>query len=496
MRRGLPPTWRTAASFLAICAGAFALRVLFIRSNADAAWPYSIFYYGDAQHFHAYASSLLRGVPYDNDLPFHPPGFAWLLAGLYQVLGASGGSRLSLKLVLAGLNAVTVGVAWLWWRRLLGGPWAVLAAVLLATHFGWLVFSATLNNEVLYALWLTLTAALTWHWRERLPWPGALAIGFVMAAGSLTRAEHLALWPFLLLFVLRERTRALPLRAHALRWGGAALLSVALLLPWAVRNAAAIGRYNERTASLEPMSRAVLVSSYGPVNFAIANGAHADGGFRPDGLERLAGTAKLELADARVRELFIHGYAVGLRWLWENPGAAVSLLWRKLERWLDGFRLGWGVSNLPGGLRGNRAPVDLFVPEGEWLRWPLAVLLAVGVAFSLRSAHRAFLLCSLVVAHRLVVTLLFFGYARGLVVMLPVIVPLLLLPWTRLAAGPDRRWVPLGLAGAIVLGVGVEAAVVASRAPRSYMADGYIDGTTRKIIQDDWVRLWPSASDP
>jgi hypothetical protein len=47
------------------------------------------------------------------------------------------------------------------------------------------------------------------------------------------------------------------------------------------------------------------------------------------------------------------------------------------------------------------------------------------------------------------------------------------------------------LAGAVGLAVCVEAAVVALGEPRSYMADGYIDGATRKIIQDDWVRLWP-----
>lgn len=490
---GLPPRWRTAAGFLALCAGAFALRAAFIFSSTDGPWPFSIFYFGDAAHFHAYAANLARGQLYDNGLPFHPPGFAWLLYGLYALGGVPTGSRVGLKLVLAAINALTVGLAWLWWRRLMGRAWAVLGAVVLASHFGWLVFSATFNNEVLYALWLTLTLGLTWRWRARLPWAGAAALGGLMAAGALTRGEHLALWPFLALYAWRERDRGVPLRTHALRWGAAAALSVSLLLPWAVRNAHTIQRYNEQTAPLEPLPRAALVTSYGPLNFALANGSRADGGFRPEALQELTGARGLNLGEPRVRELYIRGYAEGLRWLAGNPRAGARLMLSKVDRWLDGLRLGVGVSNLPGGLKGARPPVDLFRPEGEGLKWGLAALLAAGVALSFRAERRGWLLCTLVLAHRAMMTLLFFGYTRGLVVMLPVVVPLLLLPLMEVA-GESRSWVPLALAGVVALAVVPEAVHRAAGPPRRFMADDLADGAggaPPRMFPDDWVRVWP-----
>ncbi|HEV2845411.1 MAG TPA: hypothetical protein VG477_11240, partial [Thermoanaerobaculia bacterium] len=58
-------------------------RLAFLRSNRDWSWPYTIFYEGDSEVFFDYARALLNGRLYDNGIPFHPPGFAWVLAVIH-----------------------------------------------------------------------------------------------------------------------------------------------------------------------------------------------------------------------------------------------------------------------------------------------------------------------------------------------------------------------------------------------------------------------------
>jgi len=48
-------------------------RLIFLRSNRDFSWPYTIFYEGDAETFYSYARALLEGKLYDEGVPFHPP---------------------------------------------------------------------------------------------------------------------------------------------------------------------------------------------------------------------------------------------------------------------------------------------------------------------------------------------------------------------------------------------------------------------------------------
>jgi len=176
----------------------------------------------------------------------------------------------------------------------------------------------------------------------------------------------------------------------------------------------------------------------------------------------------------------------------EHPADAARLLAAKLGRWGDGLSLGYGASNLPGGLEGARAPVDVFVPESTWLKWPLALLLLWGAGLSLRAPHRAFSLFTLVLLHRALITLAFFGYTRGMLVLFPVLVPLLLLP---LKAFADSRPSLAGrlpvLASCALLLLWLEAGTLALRGPRDFMASGSTDRTSGKLIQDDWVRLWP-----
>ena len=470
------------------------LRLLYLLGSPDRTWPFSIFFYGDTRFFHTYALDWVRDRPAQATLPYHPPLFPAFLGWLYQLLGEPRGSAFPYKLSLAVLNSATVALSWVWWRRVLGTGWSLLAAGLFAASFGWLVLSTTYSNEVLYALFLSATCALVLLSRGGLAWWAAALLGAVMGLGSLTRAEHLYLWPFLLAYAAFDRDRKLPLKPQLVRWAVAVAVSLAVLAPWSVRNARVLQELNARHPGLEPLPELTLVTVYGPINFAMANNAQATGGFTPDLVNQLGADGNLDVANPSQRHLLLHGYAEGLRWMGENPGDAARLLLAKLDRWLDGLSLGFGASNFPTGLRGSRPPVDVFIPESTWLKWPLTLLLLAGAALSLRAPYRTFSLFTLVLLHRLLITLAFFGYARGLLAIFPALLPLLLLPGLVLASRRPSLATRLpALAAAALLLFWLEAGALALEKPRSFSASGTTDRTGGKLIQDDWVHIWPKS---
>jgi len=470
------------------------LRVLYLLGTPDRTWPFSIFFYGDSRFFHLYALDWARDRPAQATLPYHPPLFPWFLGWLYQLLGEPRGDAFPYKLSLAVLHSATVALTWTWWRRVLGMGWSLLAAGLFSASFGWLVLSTTYSNEVLYALFLSATCGLVLRARQGLAWWAVALLGIVMGLGSLTRAEHLYLWPFLLAFAAFDRDRQLPLKPQLVRWAVAVAVSLAVLAPWSVRNARVLQELNARAPGLEPLPELTLVTVYGPINFAMANNAQATGGFTPDLVNQLGANGNLDATNPAQRRLLLHGYSEGLRWMAEHPGDASRLLLAKLDRWLDGLSLGFGASNFPSGLKGARPPVDVFIPESTWLKWPLALLLLFGAALSLRAPHRAYSLFTAVLLHRLLITLAFFGYARGLLAIFPALLPLLLLPLQVLAARrPTLAHRLPALASAVLLLLWLEAGVLALREPRSFSASGTTDRTGGKLIQDDWVQVWPKS---
>lgn len=467
------------------------LRWLYLLASPDRTWPFSIFFYGDSRFFHGYALDWAREKPAQATLPYHPPLFPWCLGLLYRLMGEPQGSAYPYKLVLAVLNSATVAFTWTWWRRLMGTGWSLLAAALFASSFGWLVLSTTYSNEGLYALFLSATCALMLRHRAGPTWGGAVLLGVVMGLGSLTRAEHLYLWPFLLAWAWLYRGKT-PLPRLAARWGAAVLVCALVLAPWAVHNARVLAEINTRTPGLEPLPELAPVTVYGPINFAMANHAGATGGFTPDSVNRLGQDGNLDVANPAQRHLLLHGYAEGLAWMREHPADAARLCVAKLDRWLDGLGLGFGASNLPSGLSGNRAPVDLFIPEGAWLKWPLLLLLLAGATLSLLPPWRTWALLTAVVLHRALITLAFFGYSRGLLAIFPALLPLLLLPLVALAARRPSLAPRLpAFAAAALLLLWVEAGTLALGAPRAFMASGSTDSASGKLIQDDWVRIWP-----
>lgn len=220
-----------------------------------------------------------------------------------------------------------------------------------------------------------------------------------------------------------------------------------------------------------PLYRFPFVSSYGPLNFALANHARASGGFDRSRLEEpppLAGGAKgypsflvvglpprdLSFVYPPHLRLFNEGYSDGWTWIADHPADFGRLAALKVAIFWSGAASGLTGWNLPMGLSGTRRAVDVVTPEGARATvWRIAVLLAclAGIFFGRRRPGlRPWLLF---LATKVAVTVLFFGYARLGATVIPVVAVLLGLA--------TQRWIPprrLRFALAVLLlGVALEA---------------------------------------
>jgi hypothetical protein len=161
----------------------------------------------------------------------------------------------------------------------------------------------------------------------------------------------------------------------------------------------------------EPLATWTLVSSKGALDFALANHRASDGGFS------LAGLSDGHDADPQFSfgrpshlRLYNRGYEVGLAAIRADFGAWLALVGRKLERFGDGVTLGLGASDWPHGVACVREPVDIATPANRAIVWSLGTmsLLVAGIALAWRRGA----VWLIVIAYKLAVTVLFYGYAR------------------------------------------------------------------------------------
>lgn len=464
-------------------------RLIFLRSNRDWSWPYTFFYEGDSETFFDYARSILAGKLYDNGFPYHPPGFAWFLAFVHGLVGASEpGAKVpyvAVKSVLALVAACAVGLLYLLVRPYLGRTVALIAALLCTYHFGLYVLSIAPASEGTY-LTLSLLALLVWSRRLEHPLaaPGdeprggaraALLLGVLLGAMALVRAEGLLVAALLvgvgLLGALRREREE---RRPALRpWLLVLLGGVLVIAPWTIRNGVRMSELNERYAGrlAEPLPRFVPLTIYGPINLILANNPLADGGFSRAYLSSQMQAPVLDVTDPQHLAFILHGDRMAWEWIRQNPGDFLRLVGRKWKLTAEVWKLGWTQFDWPGGLNGKRRPVDVFVPNsnaGFWIGPPLALLgllLCLATSGDSGGPRRWAGVTLLMTLVTLASTGLFFGYVRLALLVLPF--------WLALAAAtpvwiaslrhgrvfrlpppadpPRRLWQALGVAAALLL---------------------------------------------
>lgn len=222
----------------------------------------------------------------------------------------------------------------------------------------------------------------------------------------------------------------------------------------------------------EPVGAFTLIASSGPLAFALANHPDARGGFSKAALDpRFGGDVALGIP-AHLR-LYNKGVSVGLGFIREDPARWARNVGLKLRNFRGGVTLGLTARNLPLGRDGERRAVDMMTHDpGRGVAWRGAVTVAVLAGAIIAVRRRRAGLWLLVIASKIAVTILFFGYARQAVSILPAF--LLLAAITidgvvarMFASGVPRRFlVGVGAGALLVLVAGDVSALFARSVPR------------------------------
>lgn len=425
----LPVRWQTALVF----AWAILVQGAALAANPLARLPVSVFFFGDGITYFEQARRLASGQELLNfGLPFHPPLVSWLLVPLWWIFGSAPAVSLAAKGLMIALSAATYAGFFHLVRRFL--PGALWIALLLPLGFGELVLSSAISVEVVYRFLLVALLLLGW----RFP----LLAGLLHGAAVLARVEHLGL-ALVLAAVVALR---LPDRR---RWVATAVLGAALLLvPYSLAVHGTLAAYNRAHAGelAAPLPEWVPISFYGPLNFALAQ--------REEGIHFSRLTlppppgepAALDPTFPPHNEMIVHGYGLGLREIADRPGRFLARTLAKTGASLAALGFGWTWKDLPHPGPWTRQPVDVAAAEAPVYAL-LCGLLAVLGGWALRR-ERTFLAvgCGLLL-FRLAVNAVFFPYLRGLLVVSPFLLALVLAGARRLAGRHGDRLLQALLAG-------------------------------------------------
>ena len=516
-RLGLRDLLAAAAIFAVV----LVLRLAFLANSPDATWPHSVLSEGDAPVWATWAQQLVRGEPFEEDLPFRTPGVAYLLAWL----GATSAPFTAAKALWCAMSAATAAATYLVLARFFTRRAGLFAALILALSFLAGVAATTLNNETPYALLLVLIGGATLAWCRRATVLLSIALGAMHAAAMLLRAEH-ALLVVLCAGGMVVGAREQGLARIAIQSTWIVATGVLALLPWTLRSNAAVERYNTVSAPVPydsmwpewrddaiaeyeklpafvrtgnfatlntfvrrnqlrevdaaairryfdetwsyvpgPLPTWSLVSFKGPLDFALANDPRSEGGFsRAPLADKYDQNPPFSFARPTHAEMLADGYAIGWRKLSEDPAGARALITEKLLRFTDGATLGLFASNWPYDRTGElvRQPVDLAVPaRGSAVVWKALVLALVALGTIVALFRRGGWILVAILVYRLAIVAAFYGYARHAASIAPILAALAALGIDALLLG-FVRVLPFGTACLGRLFVAIAAPVVAA----------------------------------
>ncbi|HWB19771.1 MAG TPA: glycosyltransferase family 39 protein [Phycisphaerales bacterium] len=174
-----------------------------------------------------------------------------------------------------------------------------------------------------------------------------------------------------------------------------------------------------------PLNPLVLVSNQGELSFALANHPGCEGGFSRAALEHplLKPDPNFDIRFPPHLALLNDGFQIAFSWIRQDPIGWFQLVGKKFIRFGEGASLGLAAGNYPFGHQLARNPVDIATPHYDsqiQFIWPscLAVLFIVGLLMSLRFQRAS--VFSLIILYKILVTVLYYGYARQAVSIAPV----------------------------------------------------------------------------
>jgi 4-amino-4-deoxy-L-arabinose transferase-like glycosyltransferase len=251
-----------------------------------------------------------------------PPGYSYLLAGVYTVFGADTQNAL---IANAFLGALTVPLVYLIGLRSLGRRAAIVAAAALAVFPGQILIADVALSETLYIFELVafIVLAMTIGRSRR----ALIALGVFAGLTALTRGEGI-LFPLIVLamwWTPGVRGARKPALVHAAVVAGVMLLTIA---PWTIRNAGVAHGF----VPVGTNASATLWSGHNP---------DADGGPVYQSPAELARLSKLSEADSAADQR-----AEAIDWAIHHPLRELELIPLKLralargdallvERWIN-----------------------------------------------------------------------------------------------------------------------------------------------------------------
>ncbi len=304
------------------------------------------------------------------------PGYAYVLAGLYAL---SGGSQLGIRGLQLAAGVLTVVLAWVVGRRLLGPSVAVVWAALLASSWVLIYYEGGLHGMwLVVALALVLILAL--HRFAQAPTTlGAAAVAAVVGLIALERPNVLLVVPGLLVWgwwVLRRRgaeRRLVGLLATAVAVGGA-VLAPPVIRTWQVEQRLAPVSSNAGFAMItgnNPRATGASTAQLGEL------GLYGSPWDMPDLVARLAALEQRPLTVSAASAVLRRR---SVQWLVDHPGSACRLYCRKVA-------LFWGPDEIA-----HNAAVAMdraHSPLLSRLPMPFSVAFAGGlVGLAIGVAHR------------------------------------------------------------------------------------------------------------
>src|SRR5581483_6459112 len=336
---------------------------------------------GDSIDFHTLAVNLDHGRGYAlvwkgagplqghlRPTAFRAPVWPGVVAGVYKLTGSSSPTTGRVAVVL--IDAATCALVVVLGTRLANRRVGVLGGLACVVYLPMLANTTQLLSDPLFGLLLVVVLLAADHYRRRPSLARAAIVGGVLGVAILTRANgSLVAVPIVLWMAWTSRRAGWPVVLA--RAGVAAIVGIAMLVPWLARNEARMhafvpvatqsgsvlgGAYNSKMLDRDN-------PSWGTWDYASVIGPYF--------------SAPSEVAwDRTVRR-------AGLEWIGHHKGGTVKLWVMHAQRYFDLF---WEQGARPKVLQGNPSPsrtVNLFaVPE--W--WAFAVLAVLGL-FDLRRRH-------------------------------------------------------------------------------------------------------------
>jgi 4-amino-4-deoxy-L-arabinose transferase-like glycosyltransferase len=236
---------RFVLAAVVVLAAAFAIRVAYVDATPNMTLV------ADARDYDGHAVSIAQGNGYSasyalRPTAFRPPGFTYLLGGVYWVAGVERAAAPERVIVARRaqvvIGTVLVAMIGLIAAQLWGPSVALVAMGLAALYVPLVTMSGTVMSEPLFAVFMLgcLSAAIV-HRRSAHRWRWALLAGVLAGLAILTRANAVILLLPLALVAWDRRPR------WSLRALGppVALVAVAVLVvsPWTIRNARTLHQF-------------------------------------------------------------------------------------------------------------------------------------------------------------------------------------------------------------------------------------------------------------